>query len=128
MPSNSYIGALSAEKVMVLADQGTPVDLSGEGLDESVKTRRRPPSAYTSDVDNIVISANIERLVGDKPEIMVVEMQHTIAFHYLRPKFEIHRNQVQKADFRRNRDALVHFKPPFMEGKAVSPMLLGYLM
>lgn len=85
-------------------------------------------SAYTSDVDNILIAANVERLVGEKTSIMLVEMQNTIAFYYLRPQFEIPQDQVEYNDYNRNREALIHFGPPFMEGRAISSILLGFLM
>ncbi|CAK9201922.1 unnamed protein product [Sphagnum troendelagicum] len=120
-------GVLQAEKVVILADHGQPVDLSGEGV-EGGRTGGKTASAYSSDVDNIVIAANVDRLVGEKKEIMVVEMQQTISFYYLRPQFAVHRNQVNKSDYKRNRDALLYFGPPYMEGKAVSQMLLGYLL
>lgn len=114
--------------MVVLGNQDTAVDLSGEGVDDWRKTNHRTSSAQRSDVDSIIISANVERLVGEKSEIMIVEMQHSFAFHYLRPKFVVNRNQVRKKDYRRNRDALIHFGPPFMEGKAVSATLLGFLL
>ncbi len=95
---------------------------------EGGRSQRRTPAAYTSDVDNIVTAANVERLVGEKPGIMIVEMQHTIGFYYLRPQFDIDRNQVDRIDYKRNRDALLYFGPPYMEGKAVSPGLLGFLL
>jgi potassium large conductance calcium-activated channel subfamily M alpha protein 1 len=119
--------SLDAEKVVILADHGQPVDLSGDGV-EGGRTGGKTASAYSSDVDNIVIAANVDRLVGEKKEIMVVEMQQTIGFYYLRPQFAVHRNQVNKSDYKRNRDALLYFGPPYMEGKAVSQMLLGYLL
>lgn len=92
------------------------------------KSQQRIPSAQRSDVDNIVISANVERLVGTETKIVLVDMQHTFAFHYLRPKFEITKKNVKKIDRNRNPDGLLHFGPPFMEGKAVSPILLGCLL
>ncbi len=111
--------------MVILADQGQPVNLGGE---EVKNARKKPSSAYTSEVDNIVIAANVERLVGEKSEMMVVEMPHTIGFHYLRPQFAVRRNQIHKLDYERNHDALVYFQPPYMEGKAVSLMLLGFLL
>lgn len=117
-----------AEKVVILGFHDTPVDLAGAGLEEASKAQRRVPSAQRSDVDNIVISANVERLVGIEAEIVIVDMQHTLAFHYLRPKFEIQKQNVKKTDYRRNPDGLVYFGPPYMEGKAVSPILLGFLL
>lgn len=116
------------EKVVVLGHHDTPVDLSGKGAGEESKIHRRVPSAQRSDVDNIVIAANVERLVGIEAEVMIVDMQHTFAVHYLRPKFEIQKKHVLESDYKRNPDALVHFGPPYMEGKAVSPILLGFLM
>ncbi|KAH9541015.1 hypothetical protein CY35_14G037400 [Sphagnum magellanicum] len=118
-------GVLQAEKVVILADQGQPVNLGGE---EVKNARKKPSSAYTSEVDNIVIAANVERLVGEKSEMMVVEMPHTIGFHYLRPQFAVRRNQILKMDYEHNHDALLYFQPPYMEGKAVSLMLLGFLL
>ena len=79
-------------------------------------------------MDNIIIAANVERLVGVGADIVMVDMQHTLAFHYLRPKFEIRKKDVRKSDYRRNPDGLVHLGPPFMQGKAVSPILLGFLL
>lgn len=113
---------------MILGFHDTPVDLSGEGIGDDNKIHRRVPSAQRSDVDNIVISANVERLVGIHAEVMIVDMQHTFALHSLRPKFEIQKKHVLEKDYKRNPDALVHFGPPFMEGKAVSPILLGFLL
>ncbi|KAG0597480.1 hypothetical protein M758_UG342600 [Ceratodon purpureus] len=121
-------GVLQAEKVVILGFHDTPVDLSGEGIGDDNKIHRRVPSAQRSDVDNIVISANVERLVGIHAEVMIVDMQHTFALHSLRPKFEIQKKHVLEKDYKRNPDALVHFGPPFMEGKAVSPILLGFLL
>ncbi|KAG0616762.1 hypothetical protein M758_5G140500 [Ceratodon purpureus] len=121
-------GVLQAEKVVILGFHDTPVDLAGTGVEDVSKPQRRIPSAQRSDVDNIVICANVERLVGIEAEIVIVDMQHTLAFYNLRPKFEIQKQNVKKTDNRRNPDGLVHFGPPFMEGKAVSPALLGFLL
>lgn len=115
-----------AERVVILGCQDTPVDLSVKGVEDSA--HRRVPSAQRSDVDNIVIAANVERLVGMDAGVMIVDMQHTFALHYLRPKFEVGKDHVKSVDYRRNPEALVHFGPPFMEGKAVSPALMGFLL
>jgi hypothetical protein len=114
--------------VVILGFHDTPVDLSGEGVEDENKIYRKVPSAERSDVDNIVISANVERLVGIQAQVMIVDMQHTFALHYLRPKFEVQKKHVLERDYKRNPDALVHFGAPYMEGKAVSPILLGFLM
>lgn len=97
-------------------------------MQDRARAQRRIPSTQRSDVDNIVVAANVERLVGHKAEILIIDMQHTFAFYYLRPKLEIHKKQILRTDYQRNPDALVHFGPPFMEGKAVSPVLLGFLL
>jgi len=125
--TNSFI-CFGAEKVVIFGFHDTPVDLSGEGVEDQNRVNRRIPSAQRSDVDNIVIAANVERLVGVQTEVMIVDMQHTFALHYLRPRFEIQKQYVLKSDFKRNPDALVHFVASFMEGKAVSPVLLGFLL
>lgn len=117
-----------AERVVILGFHDTPVDLSGEGVADQNRVHRRVPSAQRSDVDNIVIAANVERLIGVQTGNLIVDMQHTFAIHYLRPKFEIQKKHVKKSDYKRNPDALVHFGAPFMEGKAVSPVLLGFLL
>lgn len=79
-------------------------------------------------MDNIVITANVERLVGTQTEVIIVDMQHTFALNYLRPKFTIQKKNVVKSDYNRNPDALVHLGAPFMSGKAVSPIFLGFLL
>lgn len=118
-----------AEKVVILGFHDKTVELSGEvGGDDMSRAKRSIPSAQRSDVDNIVISAMVERLVGLEAGVMIIDMQHTFALFYLRPKFEIQKTHVIRSDYQRNPDALVHFGPPFMEGKAVSPMLLGFLL
>lgn len=114
--------------MVILGFHDAAVELSGDGAEDRSRAQRNVPSAQKSDVDNIVISANVERLVGMEPGVMIIDMQHTFAFHYLHPKFEIERQHVMKSDYRRNPDALVHFGPPYMEGKAVSLELLGFLL
>lgn len=116
-----------AENVVILGFHDAAV-LSGEGVEDMSRAQRSVPSAQRSDVDNIVISANVERLVGMEAGVMIIDMQHTFALHYLRPRFEIKKKHVMKADYRRNPDALVHFGLPYMEGKAVSRVLLGFLL
>ncbi|KAG0559141.1 hypothetical protein KC19_10G082400 [Ceratodon purpureus] len=121
-------GVLQAEKVVILGFHDASVELSGEGMEELGKAKRAVPSAQRSDVDNIVISANVERLVGMEAGVMIIDMQHTFALYYLRPKFEIQKKHVVRTDYKRNPEALVHFGPPYMEGKAVSSLLLGFLL
>lgn len=117
-----------AEKVVVFGCHDIPVDLSGDGVEDGNKVNRRIPSAQRSDVDNIVIAANVERLVGVQTEVLIVDLQHAFALHYVRPTFEIRKKNVLKSDYKRNPDALVHFGGAYMEGKAVSPVLLGFLL
>ncbi|CAM6125487.1 unnamed protein product [Calypogeia fissa] len=120
-------GVLQAEKIVILSDQGIPVDLGG-GTGEK-KYLRRAPAAYTSDVKNIIVSANVQRLYGYNPlDNIIVEMKHPEAFFYLRPQYEISSAHFPRDGLRRNRDGLVHFLPPYMEGKAISAAMLGFLM
>jgi hypothetical protein len=114
--------------VVILGFHDAAVELSGSGAEETSPAERRVPSAQRSDVDNIVISANVERLVGAAPTAQIVDMQHTFAFYYLSPKFEVEKHHVMKTDYQRNPDALAHFGAPYMEGKAVSVVLLGFLL
>jgi predicted secreted protein len=101
----------------------------GGGKGDDKKYLKRAPAAYTSDVENIVVAANVQRLYGHNPhDCVIVEMKHPEAFFYLRPQYEISRAHFPQQGFRRNRDALVHFVPPYMEGKAVSAQMLGFLM
>ena len=62
----------------------------------------------------------------------MVEMHHTIGFDYLRPQFGVLLSKANefcsRKDYNRNRDALLHLGPPFMEGRTTSPILLGFLM
>jgi potassium large conductance calcium-activated channel subfamily M alpha protein 1 len=111
---------------VILGDQGTPVDLHRQDVQDLRNATRM--SAYTSDVDNILVAANVERLVGEKQEILLVEMHDTIGFFYLRPQFEISQSQVRATDYKRNRNAIVHLGPTFMGGKAVCAIFLGFLM
>lgn len=104
------------------------MDLAGAKSDDNAKLNSKVPAAYTSDVDNIIITANIERLLGDKFPNLIVEMQQNLGFYYIKPQYQIPRKMVPDKDYRRNRDALVHFSPPYMEGKAVSASMLGFLM
>jgi len=112
---------------VILANQSTPLDLTVQQV-EDTRYHTKIKSTYPSDIDNILIAANVERLVGEKPGIMLVEMRHTAAFDYLRPLLEISKHQVDKTDYERNRYGLVHFGPPFMEGRAVASTLLGFLL
>ncbi|CAM6088465.1 unnamed protein product [Calypogeia fissa] len=122
-------GILHALKVVILADQGIPVDLGGVGLQDSLRYKKRPPAAYTSDVENIVVASNVQRLHGSNAAgVMLVEMQHAEAFHFLQPQYKISFHHFEKKDMRRNKDALVHFGPPYMEGRAVSSTMLGFLL
>lgn len=123
-----YVCVVATEKVVILGFHDASVELSGEGMEELGKAKRAVPSAQRSDVDNIVISANVERLVGMEAGVMIIDMQHTFALYYLRPKFEIQKKHVMRSDYKRNPEALVHFGPPYMEGKAVSSLLLGFLL
>lgn len=115
-----------AEKVVVLGYR-TSSGLKG-GHEREQKSIRKTPIAYTSDVDNIIVAANVERLIKDKVDIVAVEMQHTLGFYYLRPQLDIPRSMVPTEDFRRNRDALVHFALPYMAGKAFSSSMMGFLL
>lgn len=126
-PLHHLHGAKCAAKVVILANQSTPVDLTVQQVQDT-RYQTKMKSAYPSDIDNILIAANVERLVGEKPGIMLVEMRHTAAFDYLRPTLEITKHQVDKTDYERNRYGLVHFGPPFMEGRAVASTLLGFLL
>lgn len=120
---------MNAEKIVILSDQGVPVDLGGgKGADDK-KYLKRSAAAYTSDVENIIVAANVQRLYGHNPrDSVLVEMKNPEAFFYLRPQYEISRAHFPVEGLRRNRDALVHFGPPYMEGKAISPSMLGFLM
>ncbi|OAE22765.1 hypothetical protein AXG93_2035s1490 [Marchantia polymorpha subsp. ruderalis] len=121
-------GVLQAGNVVILSDQGIPVDFGACGSEDS-KFVKRAPTAYTSDVDNIVIAANVQRLYGRKSvELMIVEMQHAETFYYLEPQYEMSHAHFSQSDLKRNRDILNHFVLPFMEGKAISSSMLGFLL
>ncbi|KAG6543506.1 hypothetical protein Mapa_015000 [Marchantia paleacea] len=121
-------GVLQAGNVVILSDQGIPVDFGACGSEDS-KFVKRAPTAYTSDVENIVIAANVQRLYGRKSvELMIVEMQHAETFYYLEPQYEMSHAHFSQSDLKRNRDILNHFVLPFMEGKAISSSMLGFLL
>ncbi|KAL2612895.1 hypothetical protein R1flu_024587 [Riccia fluitans] len=121
-------GVLQAENVVILADQGVPLD-SGDSDFQDNKFVKRAPSAYSSDVENIVVAANVQRLYGRKSvDLMLVEMQHAETFYYLEPQYEISHAHFSQKDLKRNRDVLSHFVLPFMEGKAISARMLGFLL
>ncbi|MCO5581099.1 hypothetical protein L7F22_034975 [Adiantum nelumboides] len=120
-------GILQAEKVVVLGDQGVLVDIT-PGSTEGVGETKKFSSAYTSDVDNIVIVANIEQILGKRANNVIVEMQHISALHYVQPQYSVPRKIFSAEDYKRNPNGLVHYTPPFMEGKAVSGSMLGFLL
>ncbi|KAL3680179.1 hypothetical protein R1sor_023135 [Riccia sorocarpa] len=121
-------GVLQAENVVILADQGVPLDFGTSDF-QDMKFVKRAPSAYTSDVENIVVAANVQRLYGRKSvDLMIVEMQDAKTFYYLEPQYEVSHGHFAERDLKRNRDALNHFVLPFMEGKAVSSTMLGFLL
>ena len=102
-------------------------------VQDHAKYQTQVKSTYVSDVDNIIVAANIDRLIGDKvSSVLMVEMQHIIGFDYLRPQFGVLLSKANefcsRKDYNRNRDALLHLGPPFMEGRTTSPILLGFLM
>jgi hypothetical protein len=116
-------------KVVILADQGIPVDLGGIGLQDNLRYAKRPPAAYTSDVENIVVAANVQSLYGPTAAgLMLVEMQHAEAFHFLQPQYKISLHHFVEKDFNRHKDALLHFGPPYMEGRAITSIMLGFLL
>ncbi|KAJ7563620.1 hypothetical protein O6H91_03G117500 [Diphasiastrum complanatum] len=117
-------GIIQAEKVVILASQGTPVFGYGRGSEES---HQKASGVYSSDVDNIIIIANIERILGGGIDKVIVEMHHAVGSHYLWPQFDISKNHVSKKECSRNQDALVQFTPPFMEGRVVCPRMLSFL-
>ncbi|BFI31359.1 protein MpBK2B [Marchantia polymorpha subsp. ruderalis] len=121
-------GVLQAARIVIFSSQGQPVDLGGAGVMDD-RFVNRTAAAYTSDIENIVVAANVQRLYGNKAvEKVIVEMQHPNAFHYLRPHYKVPFSQFRRTDYTRNREALIHFGPPFMEGKATSKAMLGFLM
>ncbi|KAI5060045.1 hypothetical protein GOP47_0024465, partial [Adiantum capillus-veneris] len=120
-------GILQAEKVVVLGDQGVLVDITPGRIEAAGETIKFS-SAYTSDIDNIVIVANIEQILGKRANNVIVEMQHISALHYVQPQYSIPREIFSVKDYKRNPNGLVHYTPPFMEGKAVSGSMLGFLL
>ncbi|XP_024521187.1 calcium-activated potassium channel subunit alpha-1-like isoform X1 [Selaginella moellendorffii] len=120
-------GVIHADKVIVLAYPGCPIDASGKGVQQTADTRKNP-GAYTSDVDGIIILANIERLLHGDLTKVVIEMQHAIGLHYLWPYSQIPSGSIPADAYKRNPDAVAHFAPAYMEGRAVSPSMLSFLM
>lgn len=121
--------------MVIFANLGAPVGsfTAQQVQDHNIKYQTKVKSTYVSDVDNILVAANVDRLVGERASsVLMVEMQHTIGFDYLRPQFGVLRSRANefcsRRDYDRNRDALLHLGPPFMEGRATSPILLGFLM
>lgn len=119
--------------MVIFANLGVPVDSLTAQQVQDTRYQTQVKSTYISDVDNILVASNVDRLLGDKASsVLMVEMQHTIGFDYLRPQFGILRSRADefcsRKDYSRNRDALLHLGPPFMEGRATSPILLGFLM
>ncbi|KAL2632695.1 hypothetical protein R1flu_004174 [Riccia fluitans] len=121
-------GVIQAARIVILANQGQPVDLAGTGVMDD-RFANRGAAAYTSDIGNILVAANVQRLYGDKVvDKVIVEMQHADAFHYLRPHSNIPLSQFRRNDMRRKSEALIPFGPPYMEGKATSLAMLGFLV
>lgn len=124
---------MCVEKVVIFANLGAPVGSLTTQQVQDTRYQTQVKSTYISDVDNILVASNVDRLLGDKASsILMVEMQHTIGFDYLRPQFGVLRSRAGEfcshKDYSQNRDSLLHLGPPFMEGRATSPILLGFLM
>ncbi|KAH7279510.1 hypothetical protein KP509_37G022200 [Ceratopteris richardii] len=120
-------GVLQAEKVLVLGDQGLPVDAFPDSID-GIGYSKNFVSVYTSDVDNIVIVANIEQILGKRASSVIVEMQHVSALHYVQPQYPLAKEKFLVEDYKRNPNGVVHYTPAFMEGKAISGSMLGFLL
>ena len=121
------------EKVVIFANLDAPTNNLTTQQVQDTRYQTQVKSTYVSDVDNILVASNVDRLLGDKASsVLMVGMQHTIGFDYLRPQFGILCSRANEfcshKDYSRNQDALLHLGPPFMEGRATSPILLGFLM
>eukprot|EP00897_Mesotaenium_endlicherianum_P002217 jgi/Mesen1/2022/ME000148S01122 len=110
-------GILQALKVVVVADAGNPKD-SGSGVAAQGEELKFPNNAYINDVQNMIIAANCEDLLpaGGHSKVLV-EMQHSTSFLYLPPQLELSQNRIKEKDWEFDREPLLHFAPPFIEGK-----------
>ncbi|XP_024516267.1 calcium-activated potassium channel subunit alpha-1-like isoform X2 [Selaginella moellendorffii] len=115
-------GVLQAEKVVILTqgfeDDFQPVDDAAGAVS---------PTVNTLDVKNIVITANVERLLSPARNRVLVELQQEIQLQFLRPHSRNHTVQFQPKTLQRDRDARLQFAPPFAEGKGLCPAAFTFL-
>ncbi|KAJ7570310.1 hypothetical protein O6H91_01G114400 [Diphasiastrum complanatum] len=114
-------GVVQAEKIVIL----THGIQDEQKNDESVLFQ---PFTFTLDLKNVVIAANVERLLSFQPERVIVELQQELQIQYLRPKFKIDRLPFDPKMYHRNRDASFQFAPPYIQGKGFCPEALIFLL
>ncbi|KAJ7570308.1 hypothetical protein O6H91_01G114300 [Diphasiastrum complanatum] len=114
-------GVLQAEKIVILT-QGIQDEQKN---DESVLFQ---PFTFTLDLKNVLIAANVERLLSFQRERVIVELQQELQIQYLRPKFKIDRLPFDPNLYHRNRDASFQFAPPYIQGKGFCPEALTFLL
>ncbi|EFJ25888.1 hypothetical protein SELMODRAFT_441904 [Selaginella moellendorffii] len=113
-------GVFQAQKVVILTQRFE---------DDDSKPREDTVSSpvNTLDVKNIVIAANVERLVSPARDRVLVELQQENQLQFLRPHYKIDAMQFHHKDFQRNSDAKLQFCPPFTAGKGLCPAAFTFL-
>eukprot|EP01018_Ginkgo_biloba_P025839 Gb_05212 [translate_table: standard] len=95
---------------------------TNDGIERSATT------AASVDINNVLIAANVERLLHPTRDRIVVELQQESEIHYLRPKFHMNRKRFDPEIYARNPAADYMFSPPYIEGKGFSFSALNFLM
>lgn len=86
------------------------------------------PSSLVLDVDNVMITATVERLLHPLRDRIIVELHQEIEIHYLRPKLRISSSHFDPMLFNRNRSATFLFAPAYVEGKGFCSASLTFLL
>ncbi|MCO5551651.1 hypothetical protein L7F22_005155 [Adiantum nelumboides] len=118
-------GVLQAEKVVLLSHRGRlAIDKDPTSEDNGDLT----PSSLVLDVDNVMITATLERLLHPVRNRILVELHREIEIHYLRPKLRLNAACFDPMLYSRNRAGTFIFAPAFMEGKGFCSASLTFLM
>eukprot|EP00249_Psilotum_nudum_P022094 c28369_g1_i3 orf=497-4030(-) len=118
-------GVLQAEKVVILTQRAR--DEQTHGADDDYRGLS-PSSVTVLDIDNVLITATVERLVHPIRDRVIVELHQEVEIHYLRPKFRIDCQRFDPVLYDRNHADTYMFTPAYIEGKGFCSAALMFLL